>query len=137
MAEKVSIWTEEAPQPFGHYSQAMKFGERIYVSGQLPLDPKSGKPTGGSIEEQTKQVVSNMQALLVASGAQMSNMVMSTLYLVDLRDFPAVDKVLKDVFVFLPPARTTIGVASLPGNARICMDAIVEIKPPDGKMSVI
>lgn len=128
MAEKVSIWAEEAPQPFGHFSQALKLGDTVYISGQLPLDPKSGRPIQGDIEAQSRRVMDNMTALLQACGGQMSNIVKMTLYLVDLRDFPKFDAVSKEYFYFLPPTRTTVVVSALPGNARICADAIAELK---------
>jgi reactive intermediate/imine deaminase len=130
MSEKVSIWAEDAPQPFGHYCQAMKMGNTVYMSGQLPIDPASGKPIQGDIEAQAKRVFDNMAALLQAAGGQLSNIVTTTLYLTDLRDFPAFDKVSKDYFFFLPPARTTVCVAALPGGAKVCMDAIALLKAP-------
>ncbi len=136
MTEKVSIWAEEAPQPFGHYSQAIKMGNRIFISGQLPLDPKSGRPIGGDVEAQSRQVLQNMTAILQSCGTQLSHLVMTTLYLVDLRDFPVFDKVSKEFFFFMPPARTTIAVSALPGGARICMDGIVEI-PEESKLKAM
>lgn len=128
MAEKVSIWAEGCPQPFGNYCQAIKMGNMIYLSGQLPIDPATGRPIGGDIEAQARRVFDNMTALLQACGGQLSNILMSTVYLVDLRDFPAFDKVTKDYFFFLPPARTTVAVSALPGGSRVCVDAIAEIK---------
>lgn len=130
MAEKVSVWADNAPQPFGHYSQAVKFDDMLYVSGQLPLDPKSGLPIKGDVEEQARLVLSNLAAIVQSCGAQMSNLLTTTLYLTDLKDFPVFDKVSKDFFFFLPPARTTIVVAGLPGNCKICLDAIGKIVKP-------
>lgn len=131
MAEKVSIWAEGCPQPFGHYCQAIKLGNMIYISGQLPLDPKTGKPIGGDIDAQTRRVFDNMTAIMQAVGGQLSNILTTTVYFTDLRDFPAFDKVTKDYFFFLPPARTVVAVSALPGNSRVCVDAIAELKPAE------
>jgi 2-iminobutanoate/2-iminopropanoate deaminase len=128
MSEKVSIFAEEAPAPFGHYCNAIKFGSGIHLSGQLPLDPKTGRPIQGDAEAQARQVLDNMTAILQACGCQMSNVLKTTLYLTDLRDFPIFDKVSKDYFFFLPPARTTVAVAALPGGCRICLDGYAEIR---------
>jgi 2-iminobutanoate/2-iminopropanoate deaminase len=132
MPEKVSIWAEGAPAPFGHYCNAIKYGNTIHLSGQLPLDPATGRPIQGDVEAQARRVLDNLNALLQACGAQLSCVMKTTLYLVDLRDFPAFDKVAKEYFYFLPPARTTVMVAGLPGGCRVCLDALAELKVPDG-----
>ncbi|MCB2155849.1 Rid family detoxifying hydrolase [bacterium] len=129
MSEKVSIWAENAPKAFGHYCQAIKMGNQIHMSGQLPLDPATGKPTGGDIKAQTKQVFDNMTAILQACGAQLSHILSTRVYLVDLRDFPAFDEVSKEYFYFLPPARTTLAVPALPGGCRVCVEAVAEMPP--------
>lgn len=127
MSEKISIWADNAPQPFGHYSQAIKFDDMLYVSGQLPLDPKTGMPIKGDVEAQSRLVLTNLAAIVQSCGAQMSNLLTTTLYLTDLKDFPVFDKVSKEFFFFLPPARTTLVVAGLPGGCKVCLDAMGKI----------
>lgn len=132
MAEKISIWAEEAPAPLGHYCQAVKLGERIYVSGQLPVDKQTGdivkskKP-----EDHCKQVLDNLTHIMQACGGQMSNIMQLTVYVTDLRLVEVYDKVSKEYFFFIPPARTVLQVAALPMKAHICVDAIAEIPPAD------
>ena len=131
MAEKVSVLAENAPKPFGHYCQAIKMGNTIYMSGQLPLDAKTGKPVGGDIKAQARQVFDNMTTLLQACGAQLSQILTTRVYLVDLRDFPGFDEISKEYFFFLPPARTTVAVPALPGGCRVCVEAIAEMPALD------
>ena len=127
MPEKIQITVETAPKPFGNFSQAVKVQNTLYVSGQLPIDPATGKPAGGDVEAQAKLVFQNMTNMMEACGAALSHVITTTLYLTDLRDFPTVDKVSKDFFYFNPPARTTVGVSSLPGNCRLCIDAVAQL----------
>jgi 2-iminobutanoate/2-iminopropanoate deaminase len=131
MAEKISIWAEGAPQPFGHYTQALKFGNTIHISGQLPLDPQTNRPVAGDIEAQSRQVLNNIAAILQACGGQLSNLLSTTVYLTDLRDFPVFDKVTKEFFFFLPPTRTTVMVSALPGGSKICISGVAELPPSD------
>ncbi len=131
MTEKVDVWAEGVAKPFGHFSQAIKMGDMIYLSGQLPLDPATGKPVGGEFPVQAKQVLDNLTAILAACGGNLGNVMKATLYLVDLRDYPEWDKLAKEYFYFLPPALTTVTVPSLPGGCRLCLDGIAELKPSE------
>ena len=133
MAEKISVWAEDAPSPFGHFSQAIKMDDMIYISGQLPLDAKNGKPIGGSVEDQARQVLDNLTAVLQSTGGQMGMVLKTTLYLTDLRDFPTYDKISKDYFFFTPPAQTTIVVSALPGGSKICLDAVAKFSEIDAQ----
>lgn len=136
MAEKVSIWSEHVPPPQGHYCQAIKYGNTVHISGQLPLDRKTGALIPGDAAAQAKVVFGYIAELVQASGGQVSHILRLTLYLTDMADLPAVDAELKKMFYFLPPARTVLGVAALQGGAKVCVDALVEIKLPEvgGKM---
>lgn len=136
MPEKISIWSEHVPPPQGHYCQAIKYGNTVHISGQLPLDPKTGKLSGADAAAQAKVVFGHMAELVQASGGQVSHILRLTIYLTDLADLPVVEAELKRVFYFLPPARTVVGVAALQAGAKICADALVEIKLPEvgGKM---
>ncbi|WP_029421402.1 RidA family protein [Alicyclobacillus macrosporangiidus] len=107
---KESIRTEAAPQPFGPYSQAVKAGNRIYVSGQRPIDVKTGEMPA-DIAGQARQVLKNVQAILQAAGATLDDVVKVNVYLADLNDFAAFNSVYAEFFHEPYPARTTIGAA--------------------------
>lgn len=136
MAEKISIWSEHVPPPQGHYCQAIKYGNTVYISGQLPIDRKTGKLVADDIATQSRIVFGYVAELVQASGGQVSHILRLTIYLTDINDLAAVDQELKKVFYFLPPARTVVGVSALQSGAKICVDALVDIKLPEvgGKM---
>ncbi|MBI1291947.1 hypothetical protein GC173_12015 [bacterium] len=134
MPERVSIFVEDAPPPFGHFAQVLKFGNRIFISGQLPIDPATGRLVSNDVTEQAKAVFKYLTNVMQACAGQLSNVMMTRLYFVDLRDYPAVDKVSKEFFFFVPPARTVVQVASLPYGARIMIEAEAELAPVDAGM---
>ena len=121
-----TIFTKLAPAPVGPYSQAVIAGEWLYCSGQIPLDPSSGLLIGnGNIETETKQVISNLKAVLNAAGAKPSQVVKTTIYLVDLSDFEKVNLVYAETFLNnKSPARACVQVAALPKGARVEIDCI-------------
>jgi reactive intermediate/imine deaminase len=117
--------TSAAPAPVGPYSQAVEHGGWIFLSGQIPLDPVSGRLVQGEIEDQTRRVIENLSAVLDAAGASLADVVRTTVYLVDLADFPRVNAVYADYFTASPrPARSTVQAAALPLGSRIEIDAI-------------
>lgn len=118
------IVTDKAPAAIGPYSQAVKAGGFLFCSGQIPLDPVSGEMVCGSIEEETAQVMKNLQAVLEASGAGFGQVVKTTIYLADMADFPAVNQVYGEYFPEVKPARATVAVAALPRSARVEIEAI-------------
>ncbi len=119
------IQTDAAPAPVGPYSQAVQHADLIFASGQIPLDPKSGKLVEGDIEAQTEQVISNLSAVLEAGGSSLVRVVRTTVYLVDLGLFPRVNAVYARHFTGNPaPARATVQVAALPLDAQVEIDAI-------------
>ncbi len=119
------IRTDAAPAPVGPYSQAIRMGELVFVSGQIPLDPGSGRIIDGEIEDEARQVIRNLRAVLEAGGSGLERIVRTTVYLTDLALFPRVNAVYAEAFAAEPaPARVTIGVAALPLGARIEIDAI-------------
>ena len=124
--EKVAISTEQAPKAIGPYSQgiAVGSGRMVFLSGQIPLDPTSGNLVSGDITEQTRRVMDNLGAVLDASQLTFANVVRTTIYLVDLADYPAVNTAYAAYFSAAPPARSTVQVAALPKGARIEIDAI-------------
>ncbi len=118
------ISTAKAPAAIGPYSQAVKVGNMVFVSGQIPLDPETGQLVAGGIEEQTRRVLLNLQAILEAAGLGLGEVVRTTVFLADLADFPKMNQVYAEFFGNVPPARTTVQAAALPRGALIEVDAI-------------
>lgn len=123
--ERLEIRTEAAPAPVGPYSQAIRAGDMVFASGQIPLDPKSGEIVTGEIEDEARQVLANLAAVLEAAGSGLDRVVKATVYLTDLTLFPRVNAIYAEAFSADPaPARVTVGVASLPVGAQVEIDAI-------------
>jgi len=118
------IFSPGAPNPIGPYNQAVRSGEFVFCSGQVGFDPATAAIVEGGIAAQTHQVLRNLEAVLAASGLSLDDVVKTTIYLVDLADFSAVNEAYGQHFGALPPARSTIGVVALPLGARIEIDAI-------------
>ena len=122
---KTVVHSDEAPKAIGPYSQAIKTGNLLFCSGQIPLDPRSGEMLGaGDVREQARRVMQNLQAVLVAGGASLASVVKTTIYLKDLGDFGAVNEIYGAYFNEAPPARATVQVAGLPRGALVEIDAI-------------
>jgi 2-iminobutanoate/2-iminopropanoate deaminase len=122
---KSAISTLKAPAAIGPYSQAIVLGDFIYTSGQIPLDPASGQIVDGGIQEQTVQVLKNLQAVLAAANSDLRNVIKTTVYLKNMGDFAAMNEIYTSHFApegVVPPARSTVEVARLP------KDALVEIE---------
>jgi len=114
--------------PIGPYSQAVIHGAVVYCSGQIPIDPASGALVGGGIENQTRQVLDNLRAVLDAAGSSLERVLRTTVYLTDVSVFPRVNAVYQEFFRGVPaPARSTIEVAGLPMGAHIEIDAIATV----------
>ncbi|WP_018949798.1 RidA family protein [Thioalkalivibrio sp. ALMg11] len=118
------IQTENAPAAIGPYSQAVRTGDTLYLSGQIPLDPKTMELVGGGIEDQIRQVFNNLKAVLEAAGASSTDIAKLNIFLIDLAHFPLVNEIMSEVFSEPYPARAAIGVAALPKGAQVEMDAI-------------
>ncbi len=116
-----------APAAVGPYSHAVRTGGLLFCSGQIPLDPDSGELVGDELGEQTKRCLENLQAVCAAAGATLADAVRCTIYVTDLESFGDVDEAYGAYFESDPPARTTIGVASLPLGAQVEIDAIVAL----------
>jgi reactive intermediate/imine deaminase len=123
------IHSEHAPAAIGTYSQAVRVGDTIYLSGQTPLDPKTMQLVAGDFEAQTRQVFENLKAVAGAAGATLDDAVRVGIYVTDLGNFPIVNKVMAEYFHEPYPARTTIGVASLPRGAAVEIDCILDVGP--------
>jgi len=119
------IQTERAPAAIGTYSQAIRVGDTVYVSGQIPLDPASGELVSGEIRAQIQQVFANLKAVAEAAGTDLARAVKVTVYLTDLGNFPLVNEIMAEFFPEPFPARAAIGVASLPRGADVEADAVL------------
>jgi 2-iminobutanoate/2-iminopropanoate deaminase len=118
------ISSSDAPQAIGPYSQAIRAGNLVFLSGQIPLDPASGKLVEGDVRAQTARIMDNLGAVLKAAGLSFAQVVKSTIYLVDLNDYATVNEVYGERFKEAPPARSTVQVAALPRSARVEIDLI-------------
>jgi reactive intermediate/imine deaminase len=124
---RTPIHTPRAPQAIGTYSQAIRAGDTVYLSGQIPLDPASGELVTGDMEAQVRRVFENLKAVAEASGADLSYIVKVTVYLTDLAHFALVNRVMAEYFTQPYPARAAVGVAALPKGAAVEMDAILAL----------
>jgi len=113
------VKTSKAPEAIGAYSQAIKFGDSLVTSGQIPIDPKTGALIEGGVEVQTKQVMENLKQILLAGGVNFDNVVKTTIYILNMDDFAAVNKIYEQYFTKNLPARSCVGVASLPKKALV------------------
>jgi 2-iminobutanoate/2-iminopropanoate deaminase len=116
--------TKEAPAAIGPYSQAVEAGGFVFCSGQIPLDPATGQLVEGDVAAQTERVMDNLRAVLAAARLGSEHVVRTTIYLVDLADFPRVNEVYGKWFPVNPPARATVQVTALPRGARVEIDAV-------------
>jgi 2-iminobutanoate/2-iminopropanoate deaminase len=116
---KEVIYTEAAPKPLGPYSQAVKAGNMLFVSGQIPIDPKTGEVVKGGIKEQTRQVLENIKAVLEAAGYTLNDVAMAFVFLADMNMFPEYNEVYAQYFKEKPPARVTVQAARLPRDVLI------------------
>ena len=125
MAHK-ALNAEDAPKAIGPYSQAIQAegGRMTFLSGQIPLDPRTGQMVQGDVAAQTEQVMANLKAVLAAGGLDFTQVVRCTIFLVDLADFAKVNEVYGRYFTGAPPARATVQVSALPRGARVEIDAI-------------
>ncbi|MBK1671785.1 reactive intermediate/imine deaminase [Ectothiorhodospira shaposhnikovii] len=121
------IATDKAPQAIGTYSQAVKVGSTVYLSGQIPLVPETMDMVEGPIEAQIRRVFDNLQAVAEAAGGTLDDMVKLNVFLTDLTHFPTVNQVMAEYFHEPYPARAAIGVASLPKDAQVEMDGIMDL----------
>lgn len=121
------IATEQAPRAIGPYSQAIRAGNLLFCSGQIPIDPSTGEFVSGGVAEQTEQVMRNLSALLSAGQSSLKQVVKTTVFLADMDDFTAMNEVYGRFFGENPPARATVQAARLPRDARVEIEAIAII----------
>lgn len=127
MSAKEPIRTDGAPKAIGPYSQAVRVGEWLYCSGQIALDPSSGKMAAGGVKEQTRKALDNLGAVLKAAGADFGDVVKTTVYMIDLGKFAEMNAVYAEFFKAPFPARAAVGVSSLPKGAKVELDAVARL----------
>lgn len=126
--QKEAVSSPQAPAAIGPYSQAVRSGDLLFLSGQIPLDPATGQLVAGGIEAQTERVVKNLEAVLAAAGASLKDVVKTTVYLTDLGEFQAFNAAYARFFGEPPaPARATVQVAALPRGARVEIEAVARL----------
>jgi 2-iminobutanoate/2-iminopropanoate deaminase len=123
------VSTPNAPGAIGPYSQAIRAGDFLFLSGQIPLDPSTGQLISGGIAEQTHQVLKNLGAVLEAAGASFSHVVKTTVYLADMGEFAAMNEIYGGYFRAPAPARATVQAARLPRDVRVEIDAVAYLGP--------
>lgn len=121
------IETSDAPAAIGTYSQAVRCGDIVYLSGQIPLDPETMELVTGDIESQIHRVFKNLQAVARASGGQLDDILKLNVYLTDLGNFAAVNSIMAEYFSVPYPARAAVGIAALPRGAEVEMDAVLAL----------
>ena len=126
MAREI-IRTDKAPQAIGTYSQAVKLGSTVYLSGQIPLVPESMEMVEGDIERQIRRVFDNLRAVAQAAGGDLQDVVKLNVFLTDLGNFPVVNQVMAEYFSEPYPARAAVGVTALPKGAGVEMDGVMEL----------
>jgi len=125
---KEIITTENAPGAIGPYSQAIKVENMVFCSGQIPIDPQTGEFVSDDVAEQTRQVLKNLSAVLEAAGANLNNVVKTTVFLADMNDFAAMNGIYAEFFSENKPARATVQAARLPKDARVEIDCIALVE---------
>ncbi|HEY8326015.1 MAG TPA: RidA family protein [Ktedonobacterales bacterium] len=124
MTQRTVIATQDAPKAIGPYSQAIALGDLIFCSGQVALDPASGELHGDDVRAQTRRALENLSGVLRAAGSSLADVVKTTVFLVDMGDYAAVNEVYGEFFSSEPPARSAVAVAALPRGARVEVEAI-------------
>lgn len=127
-ANKQIIATENAPSAIGPYSQAVRVGDFIFCSGQIPIDPATGLFVSDNVIEQTEQVLKNLSAVLEAAGSSLSGVVKTTVFVQDMNDFASMNEVYARYFVENPPARATVQAARLPKDAKVEIECVALVQ---------
>ncbi len=125
--ERKSVNTEQAPKAIGPYSQGICVGDFVFCAGQAGLDPATGRLVEGGIEAETRRVLRNLSAVLEQAGTSLQNVVKTTVFLIDMSEFRAMNAVYAEFFPSNPPARSTVQVARLPADARVEIEAIAVV----------
>jgi 2-iminobutanoate/2-iminopropanoate deaminase len=125
---KVVLTTDQAPKAIGPYSAGIRFGNFVYTSGQLGMEPETGNFVEGGIEAQTRQALLNLKAVLAAAGAELTDVVKTTVFLQDMGEFAKMNAVYSEFFTENPPARSAVQVAALPKGGAVEIEAVAILK---------
>ncbi len=125
--QKEVISTDKSPEAIGPYSQAVRFGNLMFISGQIPINPEIGEIASGNIKNQAEQVLENLKNILEAGGSSLQKVLRTTIYLTDIEDYTIVNETYAQYFESHPPARSTVQVSRLPKDVLIEIDAIAFI----------
>lgn len=128
MNRKEEIFSQKAPEPIGPYSQAVRFGNLLFISGQIAINQKTGELESGSIEKETRQIMENLKSVLQSAGLEFSDVIKSSIFLSDMEDFKKVNAIYGSYFSEIPPARETVAVKTLPKNANVEISVIAGFK---------
>ena len=126
------VLTNKAPKPIGPYSQAIRTETMAFAAGQAGLDPETGELVQGGVEAETRQVLTNLKNVLEAADSGLNFVIKTTVFLIDMNDFPKMNAIYGEFFSKDPPARSTVAVAALPKGARVEIEAIAILQPPHG-----
>ncbi len=126
--ERTPITTSQAPAAIGPYNQAIRCGQFIYTSGQIPMDPATSEIVSNEIQAQTHRVIQNLQAVLEAAGSSLHNVIKTTVFLANMNDFQAMNAVYASYFGDVPPARSTVAVAELPRRALVEIECVALVE---------
>lgn len=129
--ERTKITTTAAPAAIGPYSQAIRCGQFIYTSGQIPLDPQTGKIVGSNVQAQTHRVLQNLQSVLAEAGASLNSVIKTTVFLSSMSDFQGMNEVYATYFGEIAPARSTVAVAELPRQALVEIECVALVQDQD------
>lgn len=129
---KESVFTSKAPKAIGPYSQAIRINNFVFASGQAGLDPQTGELVAGGIEAETRQVLTNIKNVLEAAESSLDAVVKTTVFLIDMAEFPKMNAIYAEFFPKDPPARSTVGVAALPKGARVEIEAVALLRNAQG-----
>ena len=124
---KEIIYTANAPEPIGPYSQAIKHSDTVYISGQIALDPKSGELINETLEIETRQVLKNLEAIITAAGSSINNVIKCSIFITDMASFGEINSIYGEYFTSNPPARETVEVSSLPKGVRVEISCIAHV----------
>ena len=126
MSKKI-ILTKDAPEPIGPYSQAVRFGDMLFCSGQIAIDPKTGQVITGDVKAQAVQVMKNIEAVLKAADTKFENIIKTTIFLTNMNDFAAVNEIYGQYFKSNPPARSTVAVSGLPKGVQVEIEVLAHL----------
>jgi 2-iminobutanoate/2-iminopropanoate deaminase len=129
---KKIIHTEKAPKAIGPYSQAIRIESLVFTAGQIGLNPVTAELVDGGVEEQTRQVLTNLRNVLEAAGSGLNYVIKTTVFLKDMNDFPKMNAIYAEFFGDAPPARSTVAVAALPKGGLVEIEAVALLAPPHG-----